>query len=586
DYATDNETDAWTFGAISPPPGIALEAPTSSAGSYARSFIQINVSANSSDLANITVRLYNTTGLVNESNSAASPFLINWTGLPDGTYTINASANTSEGAVNHTSSTSITLKTSAPAVWFENPTPTTGNYSQSYIDINVSATDDNLANITIRIYNTTGLVNESNSAASPFLVNWTGLPDGTYYINASANDTLGNNNDTLTRTIELDTVAPAVQFENPTPSTGNYSKSYIDINISASDGTAIVNITIRIYNSTDLINETNSATSPFLINWTGLPDGTYYINASANDSLGNNNDTLTRTIELDTVAPAVQFENPTPSTGNYSQSYIDVNVSASDSHLANITIRLYNTTGLVNESNSDSSPFLNNWTGLPDGTYSINASANDTLGQVNDSATRVITINTVPPAIYFVPPTDDNQSTKNDLSISINASITGTISSVSIMFNQTNYSIIDQDLILLLNFDNISTLNEGAGSIHDASSYQTNGSIVGAASSTPGAHRNAIDLKGGYVDIPNETRFDTANNITVLHWFKIRTVSGWSRFVSKFGAGPSPYSGWETLVGGAESNQYCVNTNIGGVYSNTDACDPGTLVADTWYHGG
>ncbi|PIN68142.1 hypothetical protein COV94_06045, partial [Candidatus Woesearchaeota archaeon CG11_big_fil_rev_8_21_14_0_20_57_5] len=251
-----------------------------------------------------------------------------------------------------------------------------------------------------------------------------------------------------------------------------------------------------------------------------------------------------------------------------------------------ITIRLYNTTGLVNESNSDSSPFLNNWTGLPDGTYSINASANDTHGQVNDSATRVITINTVPPAIYFVPPTDDNQSTKNDLSISINASITGTISSVSIMFNQTNYSIIDQDLILLLNFDNISTLNEGAGSIHDASSYQTNGSIVGAASSTPGAHRNAIDLKGGYVDIPNETRFDTANNITVLHWFKIRTVSGWSRFVSKFGAGPSPYSGWETLVGGAESNQYCVNTNIGGVYSNTDACDPGTLVADTWYHGG
>ena len=57
----------------------------------------------------------------------------------------------------------------------------------------------------------------------------------------------------------------------------------------------------RLYNSTwSQINITSSSTSPVYINFTGLSAGTYYINASVNDTAGNINISGIRTILLST----------------------------------------------------------------------------------------------------------------------------------------------------------------------------------------------------------------------------------------------------------------------------------------------
>ena len=52
----------------------------------------------------------------------------------------------------------------------------------------VNASDTGLASVTSQIYNQTNLVNQSTSATAPLSVNATGLPDATYYYNATACD--------------------------------------------------------------------------------------------------------------------------------------------------------------------------------------------------------------------------------------------------------------------------------------------------------------------------------------------------------------------------------------------------------------
>jgi hypothetical protein len=98
---------------------------------------------------------------------------------------------------------------------------------------------------------------------------------------------------------------------------------------------------------------------------------------------------------LDTVLPLVQFVSPTETSGStISRNYILVNVTASDVNFANVTLNLYNLTGLINSTASATSPLFLNFTNLSDGVYYFNASAYDMAGNVNYTETRTVTINT------------------------------------------------------------------------------------------------------------------------------------------------------------------------------------------------
>ena len=106
----------------------------------------------------------------------------------------------------------------------------------------------------------------------------------------------------------LDPFFPTIQFVSSTTSSGNYSNmTYIWANVTANDTNQLSNITIYLYNSTSLVNKTIASSSPLFLNFTNLPDGTYYLNATANDTKNNTNQTETRTIILDTTAPSITF---------------------------------------------------------------------------------------------------------------------------------------------------------------------------------------------------------------------------------------------------------------------------------------
>jgi len=265
-----------------------------------------------------------------------------------------------------------------PSISFVSPTTLTGNYSRNYIEVNISASDSGLLeNITFYLYNSTGLVNISVGKGPYVFFNFTGLPEDVYYINATANDTAGNENYTETRKIILDKTPPSVSFSSPTTSEGLNSQSYIEVTVSASDTPAGVStITICLYRSDSLV-ECRSGTGVSLSeNFTSLEDGEYSVNITVNDTAGNTNSSLSRSFVLDTHSPSIDFITQNKST-QYVISTYRIDFTISDPHLESCW---YSEDGGANVSFDCSSPLT-----LSAGTAGLHVVAiyaNDTLGHL------------------------------------------------------------------------------------------------------------------------------------------------------------------------------------------------------------
>ena len=541
-------------------PNIEFISPTTATGNFSQNYIEANVSASDTNLDTITIRLYNDSGLVNSSSNTTSPHFFNFTNLQDGTYYLNSTANDTAGNENQTETRIIILDTTNPSVaynpstdsdnsfvnrnwilvnisatdtnldavrmefnganetflnnvgndYWENKTSlsdgaysfyawandsagnfnstatrtvtvdttnplisyTTGtpvdnaNLSQNYIFVNVSVTETNFANITYKLFNSTALVNETTYTTQTLNINWTSLLDETYTYNVTVVDQASNENSTVTRTATIDTGPPSMNYVSPTESSGvSRARDYVEVNVTASDPN-LDTITIRLYNSSNsLIRENLSTISPFFINYTNLADGVYFYNSSANDTFNNIADLETRNITLDTTSPNIQFVTPTTATGNFSQNFIEANVTASDTNLDTITIFLYNSTALVQSNTSSISPLFVNFTGLPDETYYLNSSANDSLGNENQTETRTIILDSTPPQISYNSNTDADNSFVNRNWIFINVTASDlTKDSVRLDFNGVNETFDNSNGDLY--WENKTSLSDGAYSFY------------------------------------------------------------------------------------------------------------------------
>src|SRR3989339_122367 len=184
------------------------------------------------------------------------------------------------------------------------------------------------------------------------------------------------------------------------PENNSYYNTAQNFTANLSDNSGLSNATLFIYNSTDSeINSTAfTAISGSLQSIVGvvvsLVDGFYHWFYQVFDLAGNQFLTDNRTITIDTTAPAISFVSPTLSSGTtYYQTSIHANISISDTvGIGTALINLYNSTGLVNTTSGNSSSIFVNFTSLVYGTYYLNATSNDTTGNVNNSETRTITL--------------------------------------------------------------------------------------------------------------------------------------------------------------------------------------------------
>jgi len=290
------------------------------------------------------------------------------------------------------------------SVSFTNPTESsqTTLTTRNDILINVTSRDTNLASITIRLYNSTGLMNSTNHSTSPYFINFTNLIDGIYYFNATACDTLNNCANTETRTVTIyassvDTTSPSIAFVSPTDDSSTLNRTFIRVNVTASDsGSGLKNITIYLYNSTKNIVNTNLlSTSPFYVEFSGLINGgTYYFNATACDTLNNCARTLTKTVIINTsfvdrVVPSVTLTEPENNEEDHtSETIFRYNVSdLSNIVLCTLTLR-------SNISQSDTNNWIVKFTeqsftkDLVIGNYTWNITCTDSFGNSATSETR------------------------------------------------------------------------------------------------------------------------------------------------------------------------------------------------------
>jgi len=166
----------------------------------------------------------------------------------------------------------------------------------------INSTIDNSTIINSTVTNST-IVNSSilnSNILNSILTNFT-----------SNNCTLSNLNASNLNCLNGNVVGLNIQFVSPTTASGNYSQNFILANVTGSN---FVNMTIRLFNSIGLINSSTSTSSPLFVNFSGLANGYYYLNATAYGLFGNPNSTETRAYLLDTTAPIIDLLTPVNNT--------------------------------------------------------------------------------------------------------------------------------------------------------------------------------------------------------------------------------------------------------------------------------
>ncbi len=183
------------------------------ATAFNRNWIFINVSITETNFNNVTFAIYNGSSgaVINETNFTTLTNNINFTALSDNNYLYNVTVRDKASNINYTVTRNITLDTRTPSINYSGGTSANAStVDRSWVFINVSITEVNLANISFALYyNNLSVLNETNFTTLVTSTNFTSLSDATYRYNVTARDTANNQNVTELRTITIDTSVPA-----------------------------------------------------------------------------------------------------------------------------------------------------------------------------------------------------------------------------------------------------------------------------------------------------------------------------------------------------------------------------------------
>ncbi|MEM4245232.1 MAG: LamG-like jellyroll fold domain-containing protein, partial [Candidatus Nanoarchaeia archaeon] len=176
--------------------------------------------------------------------------------------------------------------------------------------------------------------------------------------------------------------------------------------------------------------------------------------------------------------------------------------------------------------------FYTNQQNLSFGNYTYFGAATDADGNENMTEIRNIEI-TAPPTIIpfevlFVDPTPSDMAENNYSNVEVNISITGMENLTKFVWdwNETNYSIYDDDLVLMLNFDNNSALGENDTYVVDISRYGNNGTVYnGTIWTSEGKYEGGYSFDGeNDVIVIADSPTLSSRNFTIEAWVKLNEL--------------------------------------------------------------
>jgi hypothetical protein len=270
-----------------------------------------------------------------------------------------------------------------------------------FLSLEAESTANNYGNVTADFTNFNIIENNSYYIG---LFNVTSQT-GTYFVNFTANDTVGNHVSQLASfAIGTENYPPSVPFvllpyQNQLLN-GNFTIQWVNSNDPNGD---ILFYTITLRNTDGTLNQTivsnygGASTNSYNLDTTTIPDGNYKIRVTAIEELTsqhlNSSDTSLEFSIINNV-PIINFVFPTESNNSiYGRTDLNVNVSVSTLFFKNVTINLYNSTALISSINSTDMNYFVQFTNLTNGIYYFNATACDLVSICGNTETRKVTIN-------------------------------------------------------------------------------------------------------------------------------------------------------------------------------------------------
>jgi parallel beta-helix repeat protein len=186
------------------------------------------------------------------------------------------------------------------------------------------------------------------------------------------------------------------------------------------------------------------------------------------------------------------------------------------------------------------------------------------------------------PLISFVSPTPANATITASTSVAINVTITEAyLEEVIFNWDGTNYTLYNDSLVLMMNFDNLSALGEGYSAsdstVKDLSQAGNDGTTKNGlgASVVAGRHGSALDFDGtdDYVEVPDSSSLDLTDNFAVEAWIRPEGFNVLAGIVSKY----------HTL----SSHGFVFRLGPTTPYNRIDFCGfegSVNLTAGNWYH--
>lgn len=385
-------------------PAINFTSPTETSGSTVRrSNILINVSANDTYLANLTVYLYYSGALINASVSASNITFVNFTNLNDGLYFFNATAYDYLGNSNSTETRNVTLDARPPyytPITLQNYTYGSMMQFNSYWNDTIGMSSVWLALYTPSQRNYTAPYNSTYSA---YIANASGFAAGNYSFQWFANDSSGNLNYTSVYNFSILQADPLVNISFNVSGIVYYRDVYIEnlTNVTI-NATTIGEGPIALYVNGTLINLGLISLS----NTTSFNASTVNVTVFYNSTQNYSSSLFTRWIYIESsnTAPTVNLVSPESSYTNIKN--ITFIMNATDATLKNATLYIWSlvdgnySTFLTNTTSISGMNAQANWTySLDDNNYLWNVRVYDYSGNKNyASSNNTLIIDTITPS--------------------------------------------------------------------------------------------------------------------------------------------------------------------------------------------
>jgi hypothetical protein len=257
------------------------------------------------------------------------------------------------------------------------------------------------------------IANQTNSSPINDTI-WTvtvdGIPEGQHLWAVWVNDTSisGNENFTDTnRTLTVDLTVPSVTRNSPLNQ--SYTTNSILFNVTATDALTGINTCEYSLNGAANVSLTRDGATNFYNNTnSSMTQGSHTVIYYCDDFAGNLNGTESVIFFIDSINPLIEFVAPTKANDtSANQQWLFANVTITETNFQNVTFKLYNSTGLLNETTFTDSTRSINWTNLLNDNvqYWYNVSTYDVVGNFNETETRYLTLTAdQPPTVTILFP--------------------------------------------------------------------------------------------------------------------------------------------------------------------------------------